>query len=269
MIPKIIHYVWVGNNPKPKLVSDCIESWKKYCPDYEIVEWNDDILNKTDSAYVKEAYEHKKWAFVSDYIRLYALYHHGGFYFDTDLELTQNIDNFREHDFTMGLEIYDGNLGCQTAFIGAQKQHKIISSLLKEYDNIHFVKDGKLDMTPNPKKFRQYFIKNYDTWDNNIKDKRITLENNVVIYPSHYFCIPQSDKENFAIHHFDGSWLEHYVRKTKLTIGKYALISIKTNSIVYKKGLKPNQESMIKSNERVIFKMKKSKNKTLFLIKKD
>ena len=95
LIPNKIHYVWVGGKEKPDLVKKCIESWKKHCPDYEIIEWNDDVLKEIDNLYVKQAYENKKWAFVSDYLRLYALYNYGGFYFDTDLEITNSIDRFR------------------------------------------------------------------------------------------------------------------------------------------------------------------------------
>ena len=95
MIPKIIHYVWVGNNEKPEIVLKCIESWKKYCPDFEIIEWNNDSLKEIDNKYVSQAFECKKWAFVSDYLRLYALKNFGGFYFDTDLEITNRLDNFK------------------------------------------------------------------------------------------------------------------------------------------------------------------------------
>ena len=88
MIPKIIHYVWVGSAPKSDLILKCIESWKKYCPDYKIREWNNDDVSRIDNAYVKEAFNCKKWAFVSDYLRLYALKTQGGFYFDSDLVRT-------------------------------------------------------------------------------------------------------------------------------------------------------------------------------------
>ena len=99
MIPKKIHYVWVGTAEKPDSVIKCIESWKKYCPDYEIIEWGNEEFEKIKNKYARQAFENKKWAFVSDYIRLYALYNHGGIYLDTDVEITQNIDRFLVHDF--------------------------------------------------------------------------------------------------------------------------------------------------------------------------
>ena len=157
MIPKIIHYVWVGDKPKPQSVLKCIESWKKYCPDYEIKEWGNEVLNDIDNAYVKEAFEAKKWAFVSDYIRLLALRKYGGIYLGTDLEITKNLDIFLKNDFFMGYEIYQEKLGYQTALIGAIKNHKIINDILSQYNNIRFIVNGKMDMTPNPKKFATYF----------------------------------------------------------------------------------------------------------------
>ncbi|MEN7470513.1 glycosyltransferase family 32 protein, partial [Providencia stuartii] len=90
MIPKIIHYIWVGNNPKPQFVLDCIETWKQHLPDYEIMEWGNDCLETINNTYVNEAIKNKKWAFASDYIRLYALYNYGGIYLDSDVEVTQS-----------------------------------------------------------------------------------------------------------------------------------------------------------------------------------
>ena len=95
MIPKKIHYCWFGRNPKPKLAQKCMQSWHKYCNDYEIVEWNEDSFDlEAAPLYVKQAYEAKKWAFVTDYVRLYALYYHGGIYMDTDVEVLKSFDPF-------------------------------------------------------------------------------------------------------------------------------------------------------------------------------
>ena len=89
MIPKVIHYCWFGRNEKPELIKRCIESWKKYLPDYRIIEWNEDNFNISSFAFTKSAYEIKKWAFVSDVARLTALVEYGGFYFDTDVEVLE------------------------------------------------------------------------------------------------------------------------------------------------------------------------------------
>ena len=92
MIPKKIHYCWFGKGEKPKLAHKCINSWKKYCPDYEIIEWNEENFDINMNGYTKMCYEQKKYAFLSDYVRLYVVYHYGGLYFDTDVELIRNPD---------------------------------------------------------------------------------------------------------------------------------------------------------------------------------
>ena len=91
-IPKIIHYCWFGNNELFPLAKHCIESWKRYCPEYEIICWDENNFNVNSNQFVKEAYECQSWAFVSDYVRLYALYQHGGIYMDADFELIRPID---------------------------------------------------------------------------------------------------------------------------------------------------------------------------------
>ena len=99
MIPKIIHYCWFGGGPKPKSVEKYIRSWKKYCSDYEIIEWNEDNFDISSSPlYVKQAYAAKKWAFVSDYARLKVVFEYGGIYFDTDVQVIKNIDTLLQYD---------------------------------------------------------------------------------------------------------------------------------------------------------------------------
>lgn len=104
MIPKIIHYIWFGGNPLPELAVKCIESWKKYCPDYEIMIWDERNFDVSVCAYTKEAYDAKKWAFVSDYVRLKALYEYGGIYMDTDVELVKSLDGFLHEKAFSGFE---------------------------------------------------------------------------------------------------------------------------------------------------------------------
>lgn len=261
MIPKIIHYVWVGNNTKPKLVLDCIESWKKYCPDYEIIEWNDDILSQTDNAYVKEAYEHKKWAFVSDYIRLYALYHHGGFYFDTDLEITQNIDSFREHNFVTGYENYKGFFSPITALMGAQKQNTIIKDLLDEYKDKHFIINGTLDQTTNTVRITKYFQKQFGLSEPYNGNRQTDLNEKSIIFPSYFFCTPEESKENYAIHHFNGSWLDAYKRKDMFSFGKYKLVKFKKLSKL------KSEDLPIEKNEKKLLKFAYSNKKVLCILK--
>lgn len=262
MIPKIIHYVWVGNQEKPELVLKCIESWKKYCPDYQIIEWNNESLKQIDNLYVSQAFENKKWAFVSDYLRLYALNKHGGIYCDTDLEITQNIDKFLENDFFIGHEMYHNNPSYQTALIGATAHNQIIADLLEEYKNIPFIVNNKLDQTPNPIRFANYFKKRFNITDVTAHQE-ITLTSKEKIYPYYYFCTPCHDKNNYSIHHFNGSWIDKYSRKTKLSIGKFSLIQIKRKKTVL------TEKLPIKDNEKILFSFPIRKNKKLYLIKEE
>ena len=224
LIPKKIHYVWVGGKEKPELVKKCIDSWKKYCPDYEIVEWNDDVLQQIDNLYVKQAYENKKWAFVSDYVRLWVLYHFGGFYCDTDLEITNSIESFRKHKMIIGFEIWNGEVSPLTALIGSEKGNKIIKAWLELYDDIPFIKNGEMDETTNVVRVSRWLQEVYD-FKKPYDGTRLTkLREDVLIFPYWFFCTSENDKENYAIHHFNGSWLDPYVRKCKLSLGKYKLV---------------------------------------------
>lgn len=108
MIPKIIHYIWLGSAKKPELLQKCMQSWQKNCPDYQIMEWNSENTKDIDNIYFREALTSEKWAFASDYLRLYVLERYGGIYVDTDTEITNNLDPFLKHDFFTGYEIYDG-----------------------------------------------------------------------------------------------------------------------------------------------------------------
>lgn len=267
MIPKIIHYVWVGNNPKSDLVLKCIESWKKYCPDYYIMEWGNDALKKIDNLYMNQAVEHKKWAFVSDYVRLYALYQYGGIYCDTDLEITQNIDIFLTNDFFMGYELCHNTSGYQTAFIGAKKENPIIKDLLDIYQNISFFHHDQLDMTPNPKRFESYFKKKFKIKKIN-PSQTLKLTEKQIIYPYYYFCVPVSQKENYSIHHFNGSWLEPYSRKKKFAFKKYTLICVKKRNLDRSPFSEKDKKFPLKSNEKIIWTFKRGSRKKLYLIKK-
>ena len=134
-IPKIIHYCWFGNNPKPALIQQCIESWKKHCPDFEIIEWNESNFDVHSNAFVEEAYQAKKWAFVSDFARGYALLQWGGIYIDTDVELLQPIDSLLLHPFFAGFETKD-SLG--SAIFGCGKDNEIIRMYFEYYNSLQY-----------------------------------------------------------------------------------------------------------------------------------
>ena len=131
-IPKKIHYCWFGRNPLPESAKKCIESWKKYCPAYEIIEWNEDNFDLTENRYAREAYEQKKWAFVSDYARLKIVYEQGGIYMDVDVELIKPLDELTELDGYMGFEKeIDGQMWIATGLgFGARAGHPIVGDTL-------------------------------------------------------------------------------------------------------------------------------------------
>ena len=131
MIPKVIHYCWFGHGEKPELAQKCIESWKKYCPDYEIIEWNENNFDMNMNPYTKKWYEEKKYAFVSDYARLLIIEQHGGFYFDTDVEVVRPIDALRNHSAFIGFE---NNSFVNTGQgFGAQAHNPAVKAMLEEY----------------------------------------------------------------------------------------------------------------------------------------
>lgn len=226
MIPKVIHYVWVGDNPKPASVLKCIDSWKKYLPDYQIIEWINSHYETLKNAYVSQAYEFKKWAFVSDYLRVYALYHHGGIYLDTDVELTNSLDGFLDNEFFSGHENFHGKcLPILTALMGCTPGHTIMQDILEQYAKESFVTKSGINTEPNTYRFTQYFEKKFCIAEPYSGDKALILEQGVVIYPTSYFCTPEVGLVNYSIHHFDGSWGNGYQRKNKLTLfGKYKIV---------------------------------------------
>ena len=134
MIPKKIHYCWFGRGEKPKLAKKCIASWKKYCPDYEIVEWNEDNFDFQAHPYAKFCYEQKKWAFLSDYVRLVVVEKYGGIYFDTDVELLKSPDNLLTHEAFYGFENKD-HVATGLGF-GAEKHQNTVCAMLMQYTQL-------------------------------------------------------------------------------------------------------------------------------------
>ena len=145
MIPKIIHYCWFGRNPLPESAIKCINSWKKFFPDYEIKEWNEDNFDVNIIPYTREAYEAKKYAFVSDYARMWILYHYGGLYFDTDVEVIKNMDDIVARGPFMGIEVEysEGRIMSVNPGLGlgVMPQHSLYKDILDYYNTINFIKD--------------------------------------------------------------------------------------------------------------------------------
>lgn len=210
MIPKVVHYCWFGRGPKNELAIKCIESWKKFLPDYEIKEWNENNFDVNMYPYAKEALENRKFAFVTDVVRLYALYTEGGVYMDTDVEVLKTYDPFLHHEMFSGFETNNYVL---TGMMAAEKGSIWAKELLEQYNDRHFVlEDGSFDLTTNTSVITEY-----------MKFKGLLLNNKYqdfpglcTMYPSEYFCPKdhttgkiKCTKNTVCIHHFAGSWLPH------------------------------------------------------------
>ncbi len=218
MIPKIIHYCWFGD-ALPDEALKCIDSWKKYCPDYEIVKWDESNFDVNCCKYVKEAYENKKWAFVSDYARFKILYDNGGVYFDTDVKLIKPIDDILDRGPFMGLENdLLGTNGPKRNSIapglgmGAVKGMMFYKEILNDYKEDSFIKeDGSINTRTVVERITEKMLNNSNIY---LDGSSVTLINGVYIYPVDYFCplsyelgmLKISDNTR-SIHLFDGSWV--------------------------------------------------------------
>ena len=212
MIPKIIHYCWFGGNEKPKLFKKCYKSWKKYCPDYEIIEWNESNFDlSVCPLYVRQAYEAKKWAFVTDYVRLKVVFENGGIYLDTDVELKKSFDELLNYDAFFGFENKE-YIATGLGF-GAKKKVSILGELMKKYDNVTFVKeDGTYDLTTCPIRDTRVFVRRGLILDGT----KQVIDNGVLVLPSEYLCPLDynTGKKNvttktIAIHWFNASWFSN------------------------------------------------------------
>ena len=145
-IPKTIHYCWFGGNPIPKQVQNYIETWRCNCPGYDFRCWTEDNYDVHKNEYVEEAYRARKWAFVSDFCRLDVLFHYGGVYLDTDIEMLKPITPFLKGEAFLGFETNDT---LSTAVIGAERGHYLIEEMLDSYKGEHFIVNGVENCTPN------------------------------------------------------------------------------------------------------------------------
>lgn len=207
MIPKKIHYCWFGKGKMPELALKCIESWRVNLPDYELKEWNENSFDINSNFYVKESYESRKFAFVTDYVRLYALYTEGGIYMDTDVEVIKNLDPFLDLPAFSGFE---DNVHIPTGIMAAEKGSVWAGWQLKYYDDRHFLlPDGTLDLTTNVEIIGRLMGEKGFILRNGLYN----FQNIITIFPRDYFC-PKSHttgkieltQNTYTIHHFAGSW---------------------------------------------------------------
>lgn len=222
-IPKIIHYCWFGRGVKKELILKCIESWKHYLPDYHFIEWNEDNFDVNSNKYISEAYENKKWAFVSDYVRIWAVYNYGGIYLDTDVEVKKSLDIFLEHKAFTGFESWEFPF---TATFGAEKGHPWLKTILDYYDDLYFLSgSNKLLETTNTVSVSNLITDNYGIKCNG---KKQDTYDGLVIYPSEYFTLDTDSVINYTTHHYDGSWADGY---KKMNYKKFIEIKCKYQKI--------------------------------------
>lgn len=206
-IPKIIHYCWFGGGPISAESQKCMESWKKYCPDYKIIEWNEQNFDISTNRYAQQAYEAKRYAFVSDYVRLAVLYEYGGIYLDTDVELVRPLDELLELPGFMGFQT-NNEVATGLGF-GARKGNSVVQALLRDYDALDFLKaDGSADLTPCPERNTRV-LQALGVRKDGTRQSIAEME----FFPAEYFC-PMDfysrelrvTPKTYSIHRYAESW---------------------------------------------------------------
>lgn len=218
MIAKKIHYCWFGRGEKPKLAQKCIASWKKHCPDYEIVEWNEDNFDIQAHPYAKFCYEQKKWAFLSDYVRLVVVEQHGGIYFDTDVELLRSPDFLLEYEAFYGFE-NNTNIATGLGF-GAEAHHPTIQAMLEQYRQLQPDEQGVYPIIGCPILNTQALL----PLGLELNGQRQNV-GGAEIYPAEYFNPYESTtgrlnktKNTVSVHWYSGSWMSKgTILRSKIT----------------------------------------------------
>ena len=218
MIPKIIHYCWFGGKEKPEDVLKMIASWKKHCPDYEIKEWNETNFNIHLNRYTEEAYQQKKWAFVSDVARLWALVHEGGIYMDTDVEVIRPLDNLLANKAFIGFE---GTQWIGTNLMGTEPHNAFLQAFLEDYNHRNFTNpDGTLNQTTNVEEITSRFLTQHSL----IRNGKQQQVGDFTVYPTDYFSPydyingkVRTTANTYSIHWFSQSWIKRSKWKTRLS----------------------------------------------------
>ncbi|BDR60163.1 glycosyltransferase family 32 protein [Lactobacillus xylocopicola] len=201
MIPKIIHYVWVGGNPKPKNIQRCMKTWSKHLQDYQIIEWNEQNFNIHENPYIEQAYQEQKWAFVSDYIRAKAVYEQGGIYLDTDVLVLDDLTSLLADRAFVGFE---NKANPFTAVFGAEKGHPLVKDMLSYYDNRDFTFDTKDQLAGVNTLSVSDILK--DKYGAKPTNQEQLLPTGIHVYPDGILCNPSAASK--TIHVFTGTWME-------------------------------------------------------------
>lgn len=244
MISKIIHYTWFSGEEMPSDVKRCMESWRKIMPEYELRKWDMESLKEIDSVFLKEALQERKWAYAADFVRLYAVYHYGGIYLDTDVQVYKPFDRFLQDKAFIGKEssIHFGKIGSYQGLsshcFGAEKGHPFIKSCLDYYQDRHFITSSIKEL-PNELRqnivtlpFIQALIGNQIgyNWNPSFQQEQ-SLEHGLKIYPAYFFDPFQgktvSRSKSYCLHLAVGSWRENYsCGKTKNSLVERLIIRV-------------------------------------------
>lgn len=224
-IPKIIHYCWFGKEEFPELIQKCIASWKEKLPDYEIKCWNESNFDVNICRYTEEAFREKKYAFVSDYARLYALYNEGGIYLDTDVKVLKSFDDLLG---SKAFACFENKHSVATCILASERGNPLLKKFMDYYVDRKFILEaGKYDLTPNPVAITKICVENGLRLNGTMQKL-----NDITIYPQDYFCPYNRAKEEititdntYSIHYFSGCWIsdekKKIIRKRKEVISKY------------------------------------------------
>lgn len=208
-IPKIIHLCWLSGDPFPEYIQKCLDSWKKHLPDYEIWLWDTKRFDVNSTIWTRQAFERKKYAFVADYIRLYALYNHGGIYLDSDVLMYKSFNDLLSLPYFFGLDYTES---FEAAVIGAQKGTRWIGDVLEHYENRRFVKeDGSLDMMPLPRVFLETLREKYKFYLLKRLEPYQETQGALFLFHQDFFNSrssigPRQTKRSYCAHFYAGSW---------------------------------------------------------------
>lgn len=244
MIPKIIHYCWLSGDPYPESIQRCIDSWKRILPDYELILWDTKRFDLSSSIWVQQAFEMKKYAFAADYIRMYALYHYGGIYLDSDVEVLKPFDDLLHLPYFIGQE--NTPSGIEAATLGSEKGWPVAKLMLDRYDSKCFKgEDGHMDLRSLPYMLRRCIEFNYQYHLINDITQFDRDERVINVFPVDYFSPKEWNTgkivvtpNTYSIHHFAASWMPHPFNKKRSHIvllkEKAALLYRRLSSLLCK-----------------------------------
>lgn len=250
MIPKIIHYSWFSGDPFPEQISYCISTWEKKLPEYKFVLWNLERISEIDNVFMKEALSVKKWAFAADYVRLYAIYHYGGIWLDTDVEVFKSFNSLLSANMFIGKESWpEGEKHHEHVYLtshcfGAERHHEFIKECLSYYHDRHFIlnidansENDRFDLTTISKMQAVKAVKYGLDCSASKQNKAQILTNGVMVYPSYCFCRPQytSMKKVYCIHRCAGGWRPNKKASlNSLTDPKKLTLKVVIHRLLYK-----------------------------------